>query len=211
MDVRSGDELLDATGTVNMGAEMKSGRERTRLNFADAVRKRFVFLGDHGFTEVESLPTIVRYRKGDLEIDVYHGRQSFEIGFGIARQGIRYSLSELIRAADPAAAEQYRNETARTPEGIAESLVHLQESVRRYGERALQGDPEYFSALESQRKSWAEGYALDVLEGQVRPKAEAAFRDGDYRRAADLYEKIRARLSAVELKKLALAKERAGQ
>jgi hypothetical protein len=83
---------------------------------------------------------------------VYHGRQSFEVGFGIARQGTRYSLSELIRAADPAGTEQYRNETARTPDGIAETLVHLQELVRRYGERALQGDPEYFSALESQRK-----------------------------------------------------------
>ncbi len=211
MDVRSHDELLDATGTMSMESEMGIGRERTRLNFADAVRKRFAFLSDHGFTETESLPTIVRYRKGNLEVDVYHGRQSFEVGFGIARQGTRYSLSELIRATDPAAAEQYRNETAKTPNGIAEALVHLQESVKRYGERALQGDAEYFSALETQRKSWAEGYALDVLEGQVRPKAEAAFRDGDYRQAAELYEKIRARLSAVELKKLALARERSGQ
>jgi len=211
MDLRPGDELLDATRTVIMGAEMKIGRERTRLNFADAVRKRFAFLGDHGFTEVESLPTIVRYRKDDLEIDVYHGRQSFDVGFGIARGSTRYSLSELIRAADPAAAESYRNEAATTANGIAEALAHLQELVRRYGARALPGDAEYFSALESQRESWAKEYALDVLEGQVRPKAEAAFRDGDYRQAAELYEKIRARLSATELKKLALARERAGQ
>jgi hypothetical protein len=210
MDVRFGDELLDAPGTVIMGAETKIGRERERLNFADAVRKRFAFLSDHGFTEVESLPTIVRYQKNDLEIDVYHGRQSFEIGFGIARQGSRYSLSELIRAADPAVAEKYRSDTATTPNGIAEALGRLQELVSRYGERALRGDVEYFSALESQRKSWAEGYALDVLEAQIRPKAEAAFREGDYRQAAELYEKIRARLSATELKKLALARERGG-
>lgn len=192
-----------------MGAEMEIGRERTRLNFADAVRKRFAFLGDYGFAEVESLPTIVRFQKDDLEADVYHGRQSFEVGFGIARKGTRYSLSELIRVADPAAAEQYRNETATTPDGIDKSLVRLQELVSRYGERALQGDAEYFLALASHRKLWAEGYALDVLEEQVRPKAEAAFRDGDYRQAAALYEKIRARLSSVELKKLALARERA--
>lgn len=202
---------MDATGTVSMEAEMEIGRERTRLNFAGAVRKRFAFLGDHGFTETESLPTIVRYRKGDLEIDVYHGRQSFEVGFGIARQGVRYSLSELIRAADPAAAEQYRNEAANTPKGIAKAVAHLQESVKRFGERALQGDAEYFSALELQRKSWGDGYALDVLEAQVRPKAEAAFREGDYRQAAELYERIRARLSVVELKKLALARERSRQ
>jgi hypothetical protein len=173
------------------------------------VRKQFSFLGDYGFAEVESLPTIVRYRKGDLEADVYHGRKSFEVGFGLACKNTRYSLSDLIRVTDQAAAEQYRNETATTPEGIIKSLARLQELVSQFGERALQGDAEYLSALEDQRKSWAETYALDVLAEQLRPKAEAAFRDGDYRQAASLYEKIRARLSSVELKKLALARERA--
>ena len=211
MDVQPGDELLDATGTVIMGAKMEIGRERTRLNFADAVHKQFAFLGEHGFTEVESLPSIVRYQKGDLEIDVYHGRQSFEVGFGIARKGTRYSLSELIRAVDPAAAEQYRNETATTPAGIVDTLARLQDAVLRFGRRALRDDDEYYAALESQRKSWAEGYALDVLEAQVRPKADAAFRSGDYRQAAEFYEKIRARLSAAELKKLELARDRAGR
>lgn len=189
---------------------MEIGRERMWLNFVDAVRKRFAFLGEYGFTETESLPTLVRYRKGDLEIDVYHGRQSFEIGFGIAHQGIRYSLSELIRADDPAVAEHSRNEAARTPNSIDEALARLQELVKRYGERALQGDVEYFSALDAQGKLWSEEYSLDVLARQVRPKADTAFREGDYRRAAELYEKIRARLSAVELKKLAFARERAG-
>lgn len=189
---------------------MDIDRERSCLNFADAVRKRFAFLSDHGFTEVKSSATIVRYRMNDLEIDVYHGRQSFEVGFGVAYQGKRYSLSELLRAADAAAAEQYRNKSATTSDELAGALARLQELVRRYGERALRCDAEYFSILEKQRKSWAEGYALDVLEGQLRPKADAAFRNGDYRRAAELYEQIRARLSAVELKKLALARVRAG-
>lgn len=193
-----------------MRREMEIGRERWRLNFVDAVRKQFAFLGEYGFTETESLPTLVRYRKGDLEIDVYHGRQSFEVGFGITHQGKRYSLSEFICVADPAAGERYRNEAARTPDGVAEILTHLQQSVKRYGERALQGDVEYFSALDAQGKLWRERYALDVLAGQVRPKAEAAFRDGDYQRAAELYEKIRPCLSAVELKKLTFARKRAG-
>lgn len=204
------EQLDDATGTMSRWAGTEMGLERARLDFADAVRKRFAFLRDRGFTETEASPTIVRYRKDDLEIDVSHGRQSFEVGFGIALQGTRYSLSELIRAADPVAAEQYRNEAATTPSRVAEALARLQELVERYGDRALQGDGMYFSGLERQRESWAQAYALDVLEGQVRPKAEAAFRDGDYRHAAELYEKIRARLSEVELRKLALARERAG-
>ena len=193
-----------------MDADNKVGPDRTRLRFANAVRERFAFLGDLGFSEVESLPTIVRYRKGDLEVDVYHGRQSYEIGLGIAREGTRYSLGEIIRVTDSDAAARYRNCATTTAEGIAKGLMLLEELAKRYGERALRGDPEFFVTLENLRKAWAHAYALDVLAGQLRPKADAAFRRGDYREAAEFYERVYSCLSATELKKLAIAKERAG-
>ncbi len=150
----------------------------------DAVRERFAFLGDLGFSEVESLPTLVRYGNGDLEVSIYHGRRSFELGFELCRYGACYSISELIRVADSEAAERYRNYAATTPDGIAAGLTQLEELVKRYGKRALRDDPAFFATLEEQRKSWAEGYALDVLESQLRPKAEAAFScvDGFVRR-----------------------------
>lgn len=195
---------------MNMSVSNQVRRERTRLNFADAASKHFAFLGGLGFSELESLPTLVRFGRGYLEVAIYHGRQSFEIGFEVTRSGTRYSVEELIRIANPEVAAQYRNYQTTTPQGIAEGLAQLEALVKQYGERALSGDPEFFAALDQQRKSWAEGYALDVLAGQLRPKAEAAFRSGDYRQAADFYERIRPRLSAAELKKLALAKERAG-
>jgi len=194
---------------MSMSASEKLGPERMRLNFANAVVEKFSFLTDLGFAVTESLPTIVRYRKGVVRIDVYHGRQSYELGFGVERHGVRYSLPELIRTTDAGAAAQYRNSPATSLQEISEGLSRLVEFVKRYGEAALRGDPEFFAALEEQRKTWAQEYALDVLEGQVRPKAEAAFRTGDYAEAATLYEKIRPRLSATELKKLALSRERA--
>lgn len=209
MEFQSTDGLLESAGTMTMCVSNNVGPERTRLNFANAVSERFAFLDDLGFSKSESLPTLVRFRKGDLEINVYHGRQSFEIGFEIARQGAQYSISEIIRVTDPEAAERYRNFSTTTPQGIAEGLAQLEELVKRYGGLALRADPAFFATLESQRKAWMEGYALDVLAGQLRPKAETAFRQGDYREAAALYEKIRPRLSATELKKLELARERA--
>jgi hypothetical protein len=188
-----------------------AGRDdRKRLNFANAVSAKFGFLQDLGFSKIESLPTLVRYRNGDIEVSVYHGRNSYEVGFEITNGGTRYSMSELIRATDPAAADKYRNFAATTPVGIEKALTHLEKLAERHAQRALQSDPEFLAALQSQRKSFAQSYALDVLAGQLRPKAAAAFRSGDYREAALLYEKIRSRLSAAELKKLALAKERAG-
>ena len=97
MELQCGDELLDATGMVTMGKDNKVGPGRTRLYFAKAVRDRFAFLENVGFSELEAAPTIVRYRKGELEINVYHGRQSFEIGFEIVRRGARYTIADLIR------------------------------------------------------------------------------------------------------------------
>jgi hypothetical protein len=193
-----------------MSANSEIGPERTRLNFANAARESFSFLGDRGFAVVESLPTLVRYRKDELEARVYHGRRSFEVGFEIVRNGDHYSISELIRTADHDEGERYRNYTATTPEGIAEALTRLRELGGHYGQRALRGDPEFFETLERLRQEWMENYSLDVLASQLRPKADAAFRSADYRQAVELYEKIRPRLSASELKKLALAKQRVG-
>lgn len=195
---------------MSMGTSDDVEHDRTRLNFADAAIERFRFLGGLGFALVESSLTLVRYAKGELEAHVYHGRRSYEIGFEVARGGDRYTISELIRATDSEAAARYRNYVATTAEEIAQGLTQLEGLVKRFGVLALRGEPEFFATLASQRKRWAEGFELDVLAGQLRPKADAAFRSGGYREAAELYERILPRLSAAELKRLAIAKKRAG-
>ena len=194
---------------MSMSGSEKIGPERERLNFVNAVTERFGFLSEWGFSMTESLPTLVRYRNGEIGVDVYHGRQSYELGFGVERLGVRYPLATLIRAIDPEAEQEYRNFAATTPDVVANGLTQLAELVKRYGEPALRGDAEFFARLDKQRVEWAEGYALDVLARQLRPKADAAFREGRYREAAELYERIRPRLTPAELKKLTLAKNRA--
>jgi hypothetical protein len=182
--------------------------ERKNLNFVNLVKNKFQFLVDLGFSEVESLPTMVLYRKCDVEVDVYHGRMSYEIGFGVKRNGVRYSLSELMRIPDPELSEKYRYPTATTQEVIAQGLTKTVELVKRYSMQALQDDSKFFLELESQRKSWAEKYAFQVTVGQLRPKAYEYFRLGKYREAAELYKRIESCLSPVEIKKLAFAEER---
>jgi hypothetical protein len=116
------------------------------------VGDKFAFLQGAGFDVIESVPTIVRYRKGDIEIDVYHGRQSYEVGFGIAYEGIRYSLGAIISVTDPELGGQYRNTAAKTPKAIEEGLTVVADLVTRFGERALSGDPEFITALENVRE-----------------------------------------------------------
>ena len=63
---------------------------------------------------------------------------------------------------------------------LGEGLVRLEGLVKRYGQQALRGDPEFFITLQNQRGSWGEEFALDVLERQLRPKADEAFRQRNY-------------------------------
>lgn len=184
--------------------------DRANLHFERKVRVAFKFLEDIGFVEVEALPTLVRYFKTGVEVDVYHGRQSYEVGAGITGFGTRYAMSEIIRASDQEAAKRYRSAVVTKEEGLAESLEELSLQMKRYGIPALQGNSEFFSSLNNQRKQWLEEYALDVLAEQLRPQAHKAFQRGDYSIAVELFSRIQARLSTAELKKMAIAKARAG-
>lgn len=182
--------------------------DRTYLNFTEETRQAFAFLGQLGFSEIEALPTLVRYRKGGVEIDVYHGRQSYEIGLGITAFGARYAISEIIRHIDPEIAKSYRYAAATTPDGVVSGLKELNLLLKRHARSALDGNLQFFSSLESERKLWSVEYALDVLTDQLRPQADEAFRQKDYSKAAELYSRIRGRLSPAELKKLSIAEER---
>ena len=179
--------------------------DRSYLNFEDQVRKWFVFLGQMGFTEIEALPTLVRYKNDGVEVDIYHGRQSYEIGAGVTFSGTRYAISEIIQASDSEAFKRFRYAMTSTPEGVGAALEELSLLMKRYGDVALKGDSHFIVTLAKQRQQWSEDYALDVLARQLRPKADEAFRQKDYTTAVDLYSCIRERLSAAEHKKLSYA------
>jgi hypothetical protein len=182
--------------------------DRQHMQFPEAVTQVFAFLREQGFQDIESSPTISRYRFGNVTANVFHGRRSYELGFEIGRENEMYAMSELIRASDRDRADRYRNPVATTSAEVVEGLQRLADLVRAYADRALRNDPSFFDLLRQQREAWSEQYALDVLCDQVRLKAEAAFREGRYREAAELYGQIRARLSAVEIKKLQIAMKR---
>ena len=208
MDLRFEDKPVDASRIVIMNADESIDLKRAQLGFVDIVRQSFAFLAVLGFSETEALPTIVRYRKGGLALNVYHGRQSYEIGLEVGHTDELFSMEAIIRLTDPVVAEELRNPVATTSGALAAGIEHLADLLRRYGERALQDDPEFFADLRRQRQVCAEILELDVLERQIRPKAATAFQQGRYGEAAELYEKIAARLSAAERAKLAAARKR---
>jgi hypothetical protein len=168
----------------------------------------FSFLHDYGFQQVEALPTLVRYRCGDLEARVFHGRRSYELGFEIGHGEEMFRMSALIRFSDPCAAEHYFMPVVKTPTALLSHLHDLADLVRQYGERALRNDPAFYEDLRQQHEVWMKQYWFDMRCSQIRPKAEVAFREGRYREAAELYREIRAGLTPAEIKKLAIAEKR---
>ena len=186
--------------------------DRAHLNFEGATRERFAFLNELGFSEIEALPTLIRYQKGEVEVDVHHGRRSYEIGAGISYLGTRYAIAEIIRAADPEVAKRYGGGAlTSTAKGVVAGLEELSSLMQRYGAAALRGDPQFFSTLAEKNKVWIADYWLDGLAQQLRPQADEAFHRGDYSKAAELYAQIRGRLTPSEIKKLQIAEERSNR
>jgi len=178
------------------------------MRFLQIVEREFGFLPIYGFAKEEEAPTLARYRHGNVTLNVYCGRQSFEIGLELLYQGHSFSLGEIIRLSDPAAAAAYRNPVAFAFKGLEPAIAGVAERLRRYGVPALRAEPAFFAALRSQQLAWSKAYELEVLIEQTRPKAEAAFREGRYQDAARLYEKIEDSLNQVEQKKLEMSRKR---
>lgn len=176
--------------------------------FEQSVVAAFSFLLDSDFKIVERSKTLVRYACKNIEIDIYQGRKSFEIGVGVAIDGEKFSLSELIRIHDPTIANAYRNPVATDNAGVASGVSRVVELFKQFGLTAVTGDASDVAALIDQRRQWSDTFALDVLVEQTRPRAEHAFKSGDYVKAAELYARIRSRLSPAEKGKLELAEAR---
>jgi len=184
--------------------------ERLHLNFQNIVRSHFEFLEKIGFIEIEAKSTTVRYRKGSVELYVYHDLISYEVGLLVHYDGKRYSIESIIDSADHVVVDKFRNQVARTRIALNPIVERLADLMRQYGSRAIEGDRSFFIDIDKQKKLMRQAYVRDLQASQIKPKAEAAFREGKYGEAARLFELIELScLSRAERAKFALAKKRA--
>ena len=186
--------------------------DRRSLGFAKEVREHFSFLEvQRGFKCIRQEKTSVRYESADVYVNVYHGRSSFEIGVEIGNKSSEHSfnLEALVALFDKELSREYWAAGGRTAEAVRRALKKQAEGLSRYGGSALSGHQSIFDRLEQLRTDRSAAMVLDSKAYQIRPKAEAAFRSGDYKEAVKLYSSIEAALSPIERKKLQLAKNKA--
>ena len=190
----------------------KNTAERRSLGFSKEARELFSFLEvQWEFKCVRQENTFVRYESADVYVNVYHGRSSFEIGVEIGNKSSEHSfnLEALVALFDKELSREYWAAGGRTAEAVRRALKKQAEGLSRYGGSALSGHQSIFDRLEQLRTDRSAAMVLDSKEYQLRPKAEAAFRRGDYKEAVKLYSSIETALSPIERKKLQLAKNKA--
>ena len=182
--------------------------DRASLGFVLQVRAAFAFIRDFGFIEADAQPTFVSYRNGSIGWNIFHGRQSYEIGAEAVRSGHIYPLSAIISLTDAEAGRVYCSFAARETAAVALGVQQMAELVQRFGRPILEGDMAVFVQLDDYIVAWRENYALEVLASQTRPKAAETFRAGNYEAAARLYRSIEPVLSPAEREKLSIAERR---
>ena len=158
--------------------------DRTPLDFVRAIRRSFGYLCELGFVETSNEPTLVRFNRGDVDVDVYHGRMLYEINVGVSWAGERFGMVELLKIVRPTIASSYRVPAATTAEQTSRWVAAVAEQFEAAAPLLLDALP---VALKVERQRAAKALELDVLASQVRPKADAAFRDKKYAEAVRLY------------------------
>jgi len=201
---------MDAAGAVAMSHQENDLSDRRTLGFAGAAEDAFRYLTDSGFRVLSADATIVRYSSTRVFVNVYHGRLSYELGIevGLVGSGAEpgYALEAFVRLSDPESASRIRNFVATTPDEVRVGLQRLAQQLKQHVEPALQGNTAIFAELHRQREEWSKSYAAEVLAGQIRPEADAAFRARDYRRFIELLSKIENALTSAEKQKLEYAR-----
>jgi hypothetical protein len=180
------------------------------LRFKDTALKEFHFLESLGFRVAETNETDVRYAGPTADLEVFHGRQSYEIGVNVVHQGDRYSLEEIrnLQSLQCGDAADFRKFAATDAHGIEVGVARVASACRECLQIILNDDPAIYRELQKLREAHGRELALASLISQVRPKADEAFRAKNYRQAAELYESIREGLSPAELRRLEIAKSR---
>ena len=192
-------------------------KDRSSLRFCEQTRSAFRFLeSEWGFKVAEELPTFVRYERYPVYIFVYHGRISFEIGVGAGAlseahpAGDEYDLSAIVELSEPDVGKRYRSPAVDTEAAVGRALEKVALLLRKYGKEVAAGQDAAWRGLEAIGRARIQALGAESAAFQARPKAQVAFREGDYELAARLYSSIEASLSKVELRKLEIARKKLG-
>lgn len=189
---------------------------RSDLRFEESARESFFFLEkDFGYRLVEAGPTLLRYEdRGELFVNVYHGRSSYELKFEVGRRDPKSGKEERYYPVDFASAFGSRdncNFQATTRASVADGVRKLAGLLCSYGKEALSGSPFAFKRLRDAQARSSDQLIRKWKLSEAREVATQAWQRKDYERVVRSYEPFLDDIEPSERKKYEYSKRRCSQ
>ena len=189
-----------------------STNDRASLGFAEAVQSALEIVAlDHGLGMVEAGPTRVRYESGLMFLNIYHGRQSYEIGVEVGlladEQGCKFGLPDVL------AALLGRDHGCRTyfqaskKDALMKCVEQIAALIEQHYGPVLAGDRNTWEQIAAVTAEHDAAYTKEVVQQPIREAANEAWREQDYQKVRELYGSIRQDLTPVERKRLTYAEK----
>jgi post-segregation antitoxin (ccd killing protein) len=194
-----------------MTANTDKSKDRSLLGFAEEAKRCFIYLEEHEFKCVRTESTFVRWESSCLAVNVYHGRNSYEISLVIESKDDpdSYSFSEILRLVDNEAAEQYRAYASNTVEGVKDGLYQLATIFKKCVNAGIFTDNSLFSRLKLQRANFSEKYAIQIQLEQALKKSAEAWKEKNFEQFINILSPLQKHLGPVEQEKFIYARKRA--
>ncbi len=181
---------------------------RGQFDFASTVERRFAFLVDHGYGLSESGAGAVRHQRDDVELSILRDWRSGEVELSIGPRDDCCSFADVLRVHDPAAAESHRDPLVWTAHDLDLALDAIAALLLEHPRGALDGDASFYAEARRLRADVAHRYTHGLHLAEIRRRAELAFRAGHDALVVEMYESIAADLTAIEHKRLEIARHR---
>lgn len=198
-----------------MMAKQTAGRvtNRSDLRFVEAVEDAFSFLVEECGFRIASAeePTFVRYESDTTFLNVYHGRQSYELNVEVG--SIADPVGRSYRLPDVLGAILGRDDKRRTyfqasnREAVRRCVQVIADLVAQHYGPVLKGDAEVLGRIAAHTSESSQAHTREVVQRPVREAAEKAWHAKDYARVQELYESVRESLTLVERKRLEYAEK----
>ncbi|HLA04390.1 MAG TPA: hypothetical protein VJZ16_00265 [Syntrophales bacterium] len=190
---------------------MQTTINRKYFEFPEMVEHHFRFLEQElGFIMVEASETFIQYRSQLFFVNIYHGRQSYEVGFEVGRideAPLRYGLSALLMVVVP----EYNGNTffqARDKKTLQKSVERLAQIVKAHCHYLLMGDLETWKKLENIRQLEKKQLHQNYFVRPTKNEALGAWQRRDYEEVICKYETIETDLTEIERRRLACARKK---
>lgn len=181
--------------------------------FSYLAKQEFSFLLDRGFSLSGDGPGEVRFQSAESIVCIVWNERSGELDVYLkplqdAFEEKPYSLRDLLAMESKDLPEAREPFQVPEQEQLRPFLKRLADDVNEYASKALTGDRMYYRRLSEYRSRQARSFMESMRLRQARARADEAWGRRNYGQVVEQYESMRDNLSAAELKRLEIAKDR---